>query len=163
MTCLTREHAVEELLSDRDDGLQLFNGELITSYYLDSLAEEINQNLQGSGRVTLAELAVQYTLPTDFVQKVLEPRIGTVVQAKLAGGVLYTTAYVARHAARVRGALGGVLRPTSLANLIREQGFNESLFYECVDGLKAARMLPGSVQGKSSYTPRCTRTRRSRA
>ena len=40
----------------------------------------------------------------------------------------HTTAYVARHAARVRGALGAVLRPTSLANLIKDRGFNEPSF-----------------------------------
>ena len=146
------EHAADELLR-RDDGLQLFQGELIASYYLDSLAEEINQTLQGAGRVTLAELAVQHTLPTDFVQKLIEPRLGTVVQAKLAAGVLYTSAYVARHAARVRGALCAVLRPISLSQLIRDHGFNETLFYDCVEALKTARTLPGRVQGKSSYTP----------
>ena len=146
------ERAADELLK-HDDGLQLFQGELIASYYLDSLAEEINQTLQGAGRITLAELAVQHTLPTDFMQKLIEPRLGTVVQAKLAAGVLYTTAYVARHAARVRGTLAAVLRPTSLAQLLRERGFNEALFYENVDGLKASCMLPGSLQGKSSYTP----------
>ena len=147
------EHAVDELLKKEEGGLQLFQGELIASYYLDSLAEEINQTLQGSGRVTLAELAVQHVLPTEFMQKVIEPRLNTVVKAKLASGVLYTSAYVDRHAARVRGVLCACLRPTSLAQLIRDHGFNEALFYECVESLRASKMLPGSVQGKSSYTP----------
>ena len=106
------EHAVDELLKKEEGGLQLFQGELIASYYLDSLAEEINQTLQGSGRVTLAELAVQHVLPTEFMQKVIEPRLNTVVKAKLASGVLYTSAYVDRHAARVRGVLCACLRPT---------------------------------------------------
>ena len=72
------------------------------------------------------------------------------VQAKLAAGVLYTSAYVARHSARVRGALTAVLRPTSLASLIREHGFNETLFHECVEGLKLEGRLPGSVQGSDA-------------
>ena len=146
------ERAVDDLLK-KDEGLKLFHGELITEYYLDSVAEEVNQVLQASGRVTLAELAVQYTLPTDFMMGLIEPRIGTIIQAKLAAGVLYTTAYVARHSARVRGVLTAVLRPTSLAALIREHGFNESLFHDCVDSLRSQGMLPGTVQGKSSYTP----------
>ena len=146
------ERAVEAVLAS-DASLQLFQGEIIATHYLDGVAEDINQTLQGAGRVTLAELAVQYTLPTEYVAKFIEPRIGTIIQAKLAAGVLYTAAYVARHSARVRGVLCAVLRPTSLASLIREHAFTESLFYECVDELKATGQLPGAVQGKSSYTP----------
>ena len=84
------ERAVDALLQNKREEIQLFNGELLAAYYLDDLAEAINQQLQAAGRVTLAELAVAHTLPTDFVQKLIEPRLGTVVHAKLAAGVLYT-------------------------------------------------------------------------
>ena len=146
------ERAVCALL-ERVDSMQLFHGELIADHYLDGVAEEVNTTLQGSGRVTLAELAVHYTLPTSFMAKIIEARLGSIVQAKLAAGVLYTSAYVSRHSARVRGVLSALLRPTSLAQLVREHGFNESLFYECVEALRAEGQLAGTVQGKSSYTP----------
>ena len=146
------ERVVEQLL--RDDGsLQLFQGELIAPYYLDTIAEEINQTLQSEGRLTLGELAIQYTLTTDFIRGLVEPRLGTAVHAKLSGNTLYTNAHVRRHAARVRGVLSGLLRPCSLAQLIRDHDFNEMLFYEYVDELKRTDRLLGTVQGKSSYTP----------
>jgi hypothetical protein len=142
------EHAVGELLKS-DDGLQLFHGELIASYYLDSLAEEIDQQLQAAGRVTLAELAVLHTLPTEFVTKLIEPRLGTLVHAKLAGGVLYTSAYVARHMARVRGALAAVLRPTSLSQLIRDHAFNE-----CAATTARAAAATADVAAATAYIRR---------
>ena len=123
------ERVVERLLKE-DGSLQLFQGELITAYHLDAMAEEINQTLQSEGRLTIGELALHYTLTTDFVQRLIEPRLGTAVHAKLSGSTLYTTAYVARHAARIRGVLSAVLRPTSLPQLIREHDFNEALFHE---------------------------------
>jgi len=146
------ERVVEALLKD-DPTLQLFQGDVIASYYLDGVAEEINQTLQSEGRVMLGDLAMQYSLTTDFVRALVEPRLGTAVQAKLSGSTLYTSSYVARHGARVRGVLSAVLRPASLPQLVREHGFNENLFHECLDELQATGRLPGSVLGKSSYTP----------
>ena len=178
------ERVIEQLLRE-DASLQLFQGEVIAEYYLDGVAEEINQTLQSEGRLMLGDLAMRcddgrhdgrewplmmmaslmitslmtsllaflvasllvsrmaslidslsdglpdrppprrYSLTTDFVTRLVEPRLGTVVDAKLSGSTLYTTGYVARHGARVRGVLSAVLRPAALPQLIREHGFNE--------------------------------------
>ena len=42
-----------------------------------------------------------------------------------------------------RGVLTAVLRPCSLAAVIKAHGFNEALFYECIDDLRAHGRLPG--------------------
>eukprot|EP00900_Chrysochromulina_parva_P023550 jgi/Chrpa1/5829/Chrysochromulina_OHIO_Genome00007088-RA len=118
------ERVIEQLLRE-DASLQLFQGEVIAEYYLDGVAEEINQTLQSEGRLMLGDLAMRYSLTTDFVTRLVEPRLGTVVDAKLSGSTLYTTGYVARHGARVRGVLSAVLRPAALPQLIREHAFNE--------------------------------------
>jgi len=92
------ERVVEALLKD-DPTLQLFQGDVIASYYLDGVAEEINQTLQSEGRVMLGDLAMQYSLTTDFVRALVEPRLGTAVQAKLSGSTLYTSSHVGQSAA----------------------------------------------------------------
>ena len=64
------ERAVTQLLAAGRDGLQRVGGEVLTEYYLDSLAEEIDTALRGVGRLTLAEVAVAHALSTDFVTSV---------------------------------------------------------------------------------------------
>ena len=59
-----------QLLAAGRDGLQRVGGEVLTEYYLDSLAEEIDTALRGVGRLTLAEVAVAHALSTDFVTSV---------------------------------------------------------------------------------------------
>ena len=105
------ERAVTQLLAAGRDGLQRVGGEVLTEYYLDSLAEEIDTALRGVGRLTLAEVAVAHALSTDFVTsvghlprarcnlgpsrlssadlggyQVVESRIGALIHAKLSGG-----------------------------------------------------------------------------
>jgi len=48
------ERAVEALLAQGTDGLQRVGGDLITDYYLDTFAEELNTLLQGVGRCVAA-------------------------------------------------------------------------------------------------------------
>jgi len=146
------ERAVQELLA-KDGDLQMINGELITSYYCDSLAEEINGALQAAGKGTLGDLAIQHNLSTEFVQRLVEARLGVVIEAKLSGGTLYTAAYVSRHTARVRGVLSALTRPVSLPQLIRTYGFNETLFHDAICELHTSGRLMGTLQGKTSFTP----------
>jgi len=147
------ERAVTQLLATGRDGLQRVGGEVLTEYYLDSLAEEIDTALRGVGRLTLAEIAVAHALSTDFVTSVVESRIGALIHAKLSGGSLFTASYVARHLARVRGVLSALHGPASLPALLKAHGFNEALFYEAVGSLHAAGRLAGTLQAKTSFTP----------
>jgi hypothetical protein len=70
------ERAVDQLLK-RDGSLQLVQGEIIATYYLDGLAEDIHQSLQAAGRMTIGDLAMQYNFTSEFVQQLVEPRLGT--------------------------------------------------------------------------------------
>ena len=138
------QRAVDGILK-KDGTLQLFQGELIAEYYQDSLAEEIEQALQGAGKITVGELAVQHNLTADFVAKLVEARLGALIHAKLSGGTLYTAAYFARHTARVRGVLSALSGPASLPQLLREHAFVESLFYECVGELVGSGRVPSAL------------------
>ena len=54
------------------------------------------------------------------------------LQAKMSGGSLYTSTYVTRHNARVRGVLSALTKPAALSQLIKDYNFNEGLFHDCV-------------------------------
>ena len=53
----------------------------------------------------------------------------------------------------MRGVLSALTRPASLPQLVREHAFSEALFYETLAELHASGRLPGSLQGKTTYTP----------
>lgn len=59
--------------------LMLINGEIITSSYWDTVAEEINERLQECSQISLAEIAGQWQVGLELVVSVLEPRLGTLV------------------------------------------------------------------------------------
>ncbi|EOD28718.1 hypothetical protein EMIHUDRAFT_234696 [Emiliania huxleyi CCMP1516] len=89
------ERAVTQLLAAGRDGLQRVGGEVLTEYYLDSLAEEIDTALRGVGRLTLAEVAVAHALSTDFVTSALfyEAVGGLHAAGRLAGTLQAKTSF----------------------------------------------------------------------
>ncbi|KAK8963460.1 hypothetical protein KSP40_PGU009908 [Platanthera guangdongensis] len=61
-------------------GLMLVNGEIISELYWDGIGEEINEKLQESSQMSLAEIAAQLHVGSELVMSVLEPRLGTIVR-----------------------------------------------------------------------------------
>ena len=147
------ERAIDAALKQPDANMKVVNGELITSYYLDALADEINTKLIGAGRLTIGDLAVEYTLSADFIRDAVKARLGSIIDATLSGGALFTASYVTRHNARVRGVMNAATSPLSIPAIIRAHGFNEALFHEALRELNESGRLPGTLQPKVSFTP----------
>ncbi|CAN7099543.1 hypothetical protein BRARA_F01817 [Brassica rapa] len=149
-----------------DPGLMLVQGEIISQSYWDSIAEEINERLQECSQISVAELAGQLQVGSELVQSVLEPRLGTLVKARLEGGQLYTPAYVARVTAMVRGASRGIFVPSNLSalwaplqQLVQQMNGSsgvavENAFFQSIFNrlLKEEEML-GSLRAGTHWTP----------
>lgn len=61
----------------KPDTIQLVNGDLISTTFLINMADTINEMLQtGSPALGLTELAQQFALPVDQVQKCLDSHTG---------------------------------------------------------------------------------------
>ena len=69
----------------------------------------------------IGDLAVQHTLTSEFVTRLVEPRLGASIHAKLSGGSLYTSTYVTRHNARIRGVMSALTKPAALPQLVRSR------------------------------------------
>ena len=93
----------------------LQDGVVFTSDYLDGLAEEVNQMLQESGQLRLVELAANFNITTQFLIEALNPRLGTIVQGHCESGILFTSTYIERQTACIRGAFSAITRPTPIA------------------------------------------------
>ncbi|KAH9326391.1 hypothetical protein KI387_006569, partial [Taxus chinensis] len=110
------ERQAEKIVAN-DAELMLVQGEILSFRYWDSVAEEINERLQESSHISLAELAGQFQVSSELITSILEPRLGTIVQGKLEGGQLYTPSHVARIRAMIRGAVRGTMVPTNLSSV----------------------------------------------
>ncbi|CAH8356537.1 unnamed protein product [Eruca vesicaria subsp. sativa] len=149
-----------------DPGLMLVQGEIISQTYWDSIAEEINERLQECSQISVAELAGQLQVGSELVQSVLEPRLGTLVKARLEGGQLYTPAYVARVTAMVRGASRGIFVPSNLSalwtplqQLVQEMNgasgvaVENSFFQSIFNRLLKEEEMLGSLRAGTHWTP----------
>jgi len=139
------EHVTAKLLVN-DPTVRLLNGQLITDWYLDSLAEQVNVALQQVGRLSISDLAVEYEFSMDFLTELISRQLGTSIIGQLSQGTLYTPAYVTRHAAQMRGALIALVQPTSLDDLIRRHKFNSALLQASVSELIESKQVAGSLQ-----------------
>ncbi|GAB4824343.1 hypothetical protein Ancab_007231 [Ancistrocladus abbreviatus] len=159
------EKQAEVLVSD-DPGLMLIQGEIISNFYWDNVAEEINERLQECSQIALAEIAAQLQVGSELAASVLESRLGTLVKGRLEGGQLYTRAYVARVNAMVRGAARAITVPTnlstlwsSLQQLLQEMdgatgvAFDNSFFQSLFNGLVKEGEIFGSLRAGVHWTP----------
>jgi len=147
------ERHVEELVR-RERSVQLVDGELITSYYQDGVAEEINEALHDAGHVSLAALARRFNVSTEFIVQLVTRRLGRHIHGQLDGDTLYTHHFVERHRAQLRGVLAAITRPTPISAILaaHPDGFNEHLFYSCVPTRPPA-ITPGWLHRPSAAAP----------
>ncbi|WIA28131.1 hypothetical protein OEZ86_010705 [Tetradesmus obliquus] len=127
-------------------------GELITTQYFDSLAAEIDDLLQESGVLSMADLAVTYSLNTELLRSTVSSRMGSTISGKLDAGLLYTPAYVRNIKAQLRGALRGTAAPVALTSLVKDLGLDSfassnSMVSQLVEELLAEGAVKGSTKG----------------
>ncbi|GIY70239.1 e3 UFM1-protein ligase 1 [Caerostris extrusa] len=128
-------------------------GQLITTDYLDHIAEEINEKLHQLGEITVAEITKLYDLPGDFLEQALHERLGTIIQGQVDSNdsrTFFTDSYVAQHTAKIRGALSALTRPIPLSSIINHFKFPEKLFYRVAEDLVKEGRLAGSISGGRS-------------
>eukprot|EP00897_Mesotaenium_endlicherianum_P008473 jgi/Mesen1/7654/ME000400S06852 len=97
-----------QAIAASNSAVSLIHGEIITASYWDDVAEEIDETLQESGHVALAEVARRFNVGLELLVGIIQSRLGTLIHGKLEGGQLYTPAHVARVKAMLRGALRAV-------------------------------------------------------
>jgi len=146
---------IEARLSDmlkRSRRLQIVNGEIMTRYYLDGIAQEINEGLGESGHVVLTDLALRFGLTSDFLAQVIQERLGKTIKGHLEQGSLYTHLFIDRCKAQMRAAFSAVTRPTALTQIISLHSFNERLFFATLDEIKNEPRFAGVID-RGVYIP----------
>lgn len=145
------EKKVTELLS-RDTTLSIHYGELISKQFFDNLAVEINETLQETELLPLTQLSREVSLPVSTLTKELVPRVGDLISGTYdkKTDTLFTTAFVERQAAKLRGACSGATRPVHLGKIMEAHGITASLGHSCVKDMIKEGRLQGQLQGHST-------------
>lgn len=120
------ERAARALSEDPSSGFSLVEGELMTPAYFDAVAAEVDEELREAGMVGVGDLARRHDLSAELMRKVLTDRIGTVVEGRLEGQIMYTPGYVSRLTAQLRGAMRAALTPTTRDALVTNALFADT-------------------------------------
>ncbi|XP_076648226.1 UFM1 specific ligase 1 [Halictus rubicundus] len=141
-------------------GLKIILGQLIDKTYTNKVAEEINDKLMQHGSINIAELTIQYDLPAEFLQSLVERELGKTIFGKQDTQdfkVFYTESFIARNKAKIRGALSAITKPTPLSVVLAQCSVSERIFFSITDSLQETKQIPGVVAGrqgiKSFYIP----------
>lgn len=118
---LTQISKVTTDIEKHDKSIKLILGQLIDKSYMIKIIGEINDKLEQTGYITVAELTLQYDLPAEFIQSLIEKALGKTVngkQDKQDSRIFYTDAYIATNRAKIRGALSAITKPTPLSAIL---------------------------------------------
>ncbi|XP_068633864.1 E3 UFM1-protein ligase 1 homolog [Battus philenor] len=146
---------IGEIIKSKD--VQLVSGYLIAHYYLEKIAREINEKLQVLGQISVGELTLQYDLPAELLQHVLERYLGKIIigrQDTSEPRTFYTEEYITRIKAKIHGALMGLLKPTPVNVILSSCNLQERLFMSLFDQIVAPGVLTGRQSG-ALYVPSC--------
>lgn len=155
---------VEETISSlirSDPSLKRVENELLTSVHLSSIVDELLELLlEGSGQLSMPEIANRFELPLGFVQQGLIPRLASRAhqhghRIHIEDQIIFTEGYGARQRAMIKGALSGSTQPVALSDLRENYHLNEALLRPIVDRLIKEKSVDGriSVQDKEYFVP----------
>ncbi|PHJ20196.1 e3 ufm1-protein ligase, partial [Cystoisospora suis] len=107
----------EELVR-KSKHLQLIGVDLISSFYFNTIAQEIAELLEERGQLGLGELCQKYSLPADVLRHEIQTRHGTSIQGELReNNTLTTPDFFRRVECVVRGSCLAACHPLSLHTL----------------------------------------------
>ena len=140
-----------EALRKRDGSLHKLNNDLFSQQYLQLLAQEIEESLEESGSLSVADLASRYNLPSEYIRNSVLILLSS--QAVVRQNTVHTSSYAARFEARVQGCLRACLQPVILSHLATRHGFDPDLLNTTVQKLIRDEVILGKLQG-GAFTPK---------
>lgn len=140
-----------EVLRKRDSSLHKLNNDLFSQQYLQQLAQDVEESLEESGSLQVADLASRYNLPSEYIRNSVLVLLSS--QAVVRQNTVHTSSYAARFEARVRGCLRGCLQPVILSQLATRHGFDPDLLNSTVQKMIREEVILGKFQG-GAFTPK---------
>ncbi|KAK5581338.1 hypothetical protein RB653_001370 [Dictyostelium firmibasis] len=163
-----------EKLRKRDKSIQIYQGEIMTRYYLDSILQEIQEQLQEVGKLHINDLSNRFSIGIDFLIDLIEKNLKKFNNNNNSNNnnsnngnnvflkniifdnqeVLYTQSHIDRHYHKVIGLFSSITQPCVINHIIRQHQnhyqLNERLVRQQLQDLISNKRINGFIQGKAS-------------
>jgi hypothetical protein len=133
------------LLLQNDKSLSIIEGKIISTQYLDEMANEIGALLKSTGVLELSDLSSRYDLSIDFFKRFLKDRLVGFNNAKLFPTRLLTNEYIEEQKQRVRPVLLASTTPITFNTIIENYKIDEMIVDEVIKGLIDTGVAKGKV------------------
>lgn len=120
---------------------------LFTGLYIDSICEEINEDLQQKMHIPLIDLSSKFMFPVEFIRNMIDRKSGTIIQGVVNGDNLTTLSYIQTMLSKLRGILRASIRPIALSTLVKDYDLEEGFLVERIDELIKSEAIEGKIQG----------------
>lgn len=150
---------------DADPGLYFVSGhDIISSEYMDLVAQEIDDILKENGRTTIFDLSQRFELPVSFLFDNIQDRIGVSIHASIRRETeLVTSAFEESQRFEIRKIVAAVKEPTAIKEFLDRSPHEwdatfacEYIEYMCDKGSDASSKFQGELKGtgmKAVYVP----------
>ncbi|KAF7996884.1 hypothetical protein HCN44_002530 [Aphidius gifuensis] len=148
---LSHVKSIVSNIEKHNKNINIILGQVIDNNYKKKISLEINDKLNQIGYINVTELTLQYDLPTEFIQNLVEKELGNTVhgkQDKQDSRIFYTENFIAKNRAKIRGALSAITKPTPLTAILGQCNVPERIFFSILDNLHGAIEVPGVITGK---------------
>lgn len=117
----------------------------MTQNYLDSVCEEINEELQQNMQISLSEITHKYNFPIDFVRRLLQERLGTIIQGMFnsSNEKIMTSSFLEIMRSKLKGCLRATTKQISIALMAKEYNIEESNIFMIVEELIKEESIDG--------------------
>lgn len=153
---LSHINGIADRLAKERPGMHFVLGQLVDESYLQKIAAEINEKLQQEGELSVSDLTIQFDLPSEFLlTQVMEKYLGKLIRGRqdaTDSRIFFTQNYISRCKSKIRGALIGLTRPTSVQHILQQIGVQERIFHSLVNEVNAAGVVTSKQHG-AQYIP----------
>jgi hypothetical protein len=142
------------ILFSKDKNLNLIEENIVTNYYLENMAREINDNLLNSGSLLISEISTMYDFSINFFKKFLSEKTGEnkVIKGKLYPNRILTNDYINSQIKKIRPILIGSIIPVSLQYMIDTYKIDEFIINDVIQKLIDDKVIRGKVNS-NIYEP----------
>ena len=143
------EATANQIARNSGGEINIVLGQLVSRYYKDNLASEIDLHLQETGSLSIGDLSKQYDLPADFLVNLIQERLDTLIQGQFDNDarIIYTHDYIARYESKIIGIFSAITRSIALQTIINRYNISDKMLTSTLDKLFAKKRILGIVSG----------------
>lgn len=141
------EFLAKELTSELPE-YQLILGQIIHNSYKSTVGKQIQDTLLISGQISIAEVSKSLDLPSEFLSTIVKELLTATKVVSLDDNTYYTIETMDRYRSIIAGTLSAIMKPTSIASIMKRLGIPEKIFAPIVDGLIKDGRVDASIENR---------------